>query len=158
LPWRIAVDAQMMSPNPDYQPNKQLDNGRIELPAKTADIHGTALRYEPLPHKNTLGYWFRPEDYATWEFEAIRPGTYRLEALIGCGNGSGGSVVHFTIGDQTRAVTVKETGGFQAFQPNDLGTITLEKPGRYELTVKPQSKPGAAVMDLRLVTLVPVGK
>lgn len=156
--WRTAVDAQRMTPNPDYQPNKQLANGRIELPAKTADVHGIALRYEPLPHKNTLGYWFRPEDYATWDFEATRSGSYRLEALIGCGNGSGGSVVHFTIGDQTRSVTVKETGGFQAFQPNDLGTITLEKPGRYTLTVKPQSKPGAAVMDLRLVTLEPVVK
>ncbi|MDZ4688205.1 MAG: sulfatase-like hydrolase/transferase [Planctomycetaceae bacterium] len=156
--WRAAVDAQRMTPNPDYKPNLQLANGRIELPAKTATVHGVMLRYEPLPHKKTLGYWVIPADFATWEFDATRPGTYRLEALVGCGNGSGGSVVHFTIGDQTLALTVKDTGGFQAFQPNDLGTITLDKPGRYELTVKPQSKPGPAVMDLRSVTLVPVGK
>lgn len=156
--WRTGVDAQRMTPNPDYKPNRQLDNGRIELPARTATVHGVMLRYEPLPHKNTLGFWVNPNDYATWEFDAVRPGTYRLEALVGCGNGSGGSVVHFTLGDQTRALTVKETGGFQAFQPNDLGTVTISEPGRYELTVKPQSKPGPAVMDLRQVMLIPMGK
>lgn len=156
--WRKSVDAQMMTDNPDYKPNLQLGNGRIELPAKTAAVHGVALRYEPFPHKNTLGYWFNPTDYASWEFDVTRPGTYRLEALVGCGNGSGGSVVHFTIGDQTRALTVKETGGFQAFVPTDLGTVTLDHPGRHELTVKPQSKPGPAVMDLRQVTLIPAEK
>jgi arylsulfatase A len=153
--WRAAVSAQPMTDNPEYRPNLQLNNGRIELPARWATVHGVALRYEPLPHKNTLGYWFNPDDFATWEFDVTRPGTFRVEALVGCGNGSGGSVVHFTIGDQTLALTVKETGGFQAFQPNDLGTVTFDKPGRYELTVKPQSKPGPAVMDLRQVTLFP---
>jgi arylsulfatase A-like enzyme len=154
--WRNGVGAQMPMPNPGYRPNLQAQNGRIDLPAKTAFVHGVNLRYEPLPHKNTLGYWTRADDWAHWEFEVTRPGVYRMEALVGCGNGSGGSVVEFAVGEQRLLLTVEVTGGFQNFVPRELGTITLDKPGRYELTVKPQSKPGPAVMDLRQMTLMPV--
>ena len=33
------------------------------------------------------------------------------------------------------------------------GTVKLAKPGRYTLSVKAKSKPGAAVMDLRRIVL-----
>jgi arylsulfatase A-like enzyme len=156
--WRQAVGAQAMQPNPEYVPNPQASDGTIRLPASTADVHGVMLRFEPLPHKNTLGYWVRPEDWASWDFEVTQPGTFRLEALQGCGNGSGGSEVDFTIGEQVVKMTVVETGGFQAFVPREIGTVRLDKPGRYTLTVKPQTKPGPAVMDIRQVTLTPVEK
>jgi hypothetical protein len=48
---------------------------------------------------------------------------------------------------------VEETGHFQRFIPRSIGTIKLEKAGKYTLTVKAQSKPGAAVMDLRRIVL-----
>jgi hypothetical protein len=51
--------------------------------------------------------------------------------------------------------TVKETGGFQKFEPREVGTLTIDTPGRHTLTVRAKSKPGAAVMDLRQVALVP---
>jgi hypothetical protein len=49
---------------------------------------------------------------------------------------------------------VQDTGGFQNFVARDIGTLDL-KPGRYTLNVKPLTKPGVAVMDLRQVTLKP---
>ena len=36
------------------------------------------LRYEPLPHKNTLGFWTRAEDWASWEFEVHKPGVFTV--------------------------------------------------------------------------------
>lgn len=154
--WRTAVGAQMPTPNPNYQPNPQAPNGRIELPARTANVHGVMLRYEPLPHKNTLGFWTRAEDWVHWEFEVSRPGTFRVEAQVGCGPGSGGSVVECAVGSQKLLYTVEETGGFQNFVARDWGVVTLSQAGRYELTVKPQSKAGPAVMDLRQIWLIPV--
>ncbi len=154
--WRSDVGAQEMTPNPDYRPNLQADAGRITLPAKTANVDGLMLRYEPLPHKNTLGYWVRPEDTASWEFEVVRPGRYRVEALVGCGNGSGGSTVEFRFGAQVLSLVVPVTGGFQQFVPQDLGEITFVAAGRHKLVVAPQTKPGPAVMDLRQMVLVPV--
>ncbi|MBI3865426.1 MAG: sulfatase-like hydrolase/transferase [Planctomycetia bacterium] len=153
--WRQSVAAQDMRPNPDYHPNPPAKDGSITLAAKSADVHGVMLRFEPLPHKNTLGYWVRPDDWASWEFEATKPGEFRVEILQGCGTGSGGSEVEFAVGEQKLLVTVEDTGGFQKFVRREIGTLKLDQPGRHTLTVKPLKKPGVAVMDLREVKLVP---
>ncbi len=57
--------------------------------------------------------------------------------------------------DQRLKLTVPVTGGFQQFQPQALGQVTLTRAGRYQLEVRATSKPGPAVMDLREVNLVP---
>jgi len=152
--WRTAVQAQMMAPNPDYIPNPQGADGNVVLNASKADVHGIMLRFEPLPHKNTLGFWVRPEDWASWEFTVSKPGKFVVRVLQGCGKGSGGSEVEFAIGDQKVMLTVEDTGHFQNFVPRDIGTIEISETGRFNLTVKPLKKPGVAVMDLRQVTLV----
>ncbi len=161
--WRREVGAKMPTPNPDFVPNPQAKNGPITMHARTAQIHGIQLRYEPLPHKNTLGFWTRPDDYATFDFTVAKPGTFTVEILQGCGKASGGSEVMISLGEPGGAATggsvtftVKETGGFQNFEAREVGTLKVEKPGRYTLTVKPKSKPGPAVMDLRQIVLKPV--
>ena len=50
-------------------------------------------------------------------------------------------------------MTVQETGGFQNFVRREIGTVKIDRPGRYTLAVKPRKKPGVAVMDLREVRL-----
>lgn len=160
--WRKEVGALMPEPNPDYTPNPQANNGEIIIPARTADVRGTMLRYEPMPHKNTIGFWVRVEDWARFEFTVTKPGRFELEGLIGCGNGSGGSEVRFEVAPsgqdsepQTLSYVVKETGGFQNFVPTMLGDVTIDKPGRYELRIKAIKKPNVAVMDLRQARLLP---
>lgn len=155
--WRTVVGAQMPEPNPGYIPNPQQKDGVVVLPARTAEVHGTMLRYEPLPHKNTLGFWVRQEDWAHFEFDVSRPGHFQVEGLVGCGNGSGGSGVEFRVADQTLKFIVPETGGFQQFKRQDLGRVNLPAAARYRLEVRATSKPGPAVMDLREVKLVPAG-
>ncbi len=154
LAWRREVAAQEMTANPDYVPNPQDSDGNVTLPAKTAEVHGIMLRYEPLPHKNTLGYWVRPDDWASWDFQITKPGKFRVEILQGCGTGSGNSDVEFAVGEQKLAVRVEDTGGFQKFIRREIGTLDLSQPGRFTLSVKPQKKPGVAVMDLREVRLI----
>ena len=82
-------------------------------------------------------------------------GKFQLIALQGCGKGSGGSEVEFAVADQKLKMVVEDTGGFQNFIPRTIGTIDLP-PGEHTLSVKPVSKPGTAVMDLRSITLKPV--
>jgi arylsulfatase A len=153
--WRDSVGAKRPAANPDYTPNPQSDDGTIALHSSTADVFGIMLRYEPLPNKDTLGYWVRQEDWAQFEFTVKRPGRFRLIAMVGCGT-SGGSLVEFEIANQKLSLTVPATGHFQHFVPQDLGLVTLEKPGRYTLSIKPQLKQGVAVMDVRKVELKPV--
>lgn len=137
---------------------RQAEDGEVLLHARDVAIHGTTVRYEPQPHKNTVGYWTKVEDWVSWDFALSRPGTFQVEILQGCGKGSGGAEVEFSVGRQTLKTTVKDTGGFQNFAPRDIGELQLEKPGRYTLSVKPKTKPGIAVMDLRQVKLTPVKK
>jgi len=151
--WRKEVGAQMMTPNPNFVPNPQAKDGNITLPASTAEVFGVMLRYEPLPHKNTLGYWVNPSDWAKFEFTVTQPGTFIVEPHQGCGSGQGGSVVAFSVGDQVLEMTVEDTGHFQNFKPREIGSIKLDKPGRYELHVKPKTKAKAAVMDVRQIVL-----
>jgi arylsulfatase A-like enzyme len=153
--WRMEVGAKMPTPNPDYLPNPPDKDGTIALHARTAEVHGTQLRFEPLPHKNTLGYWTQADDFATWEFTTTKPGKYSVEVLQGCGKGQGGSDVEVTIGDEKLKFTVEDTGHFQNFKSRAVGDVTIDKPGRHILTVKPIKKAAAAVMDLRMATLKP---
>jgi arylsulfatase A-like enzyme len=154
--WRESIAAQLMTPNSAYAPNPQAADGTITLPARTADVHGEQLRYEPLPHKNTLGFWTNPADWASFEFEVTKPGTFEVELLVGCGRGSGGSVVAVSVGEEKVEFNVEETGGFQQFVPRKVGQIKIDNASRHTLEIRPQRKPGPAVMDVRQVRLLPV--
>lgn len=153
--WRQAVGAKPPVDNPGYTPNLQSDDGSVAMHSSTADVFGVMLRYEPLPHKDTLGYWVREEDWARFEFTLKRPGRFHLVPHVGCGT-NGGSLVHFEVAGQTLPLTVPGTGHFQNFVPQDLGIVTLDHPGRYTLTIKPQKKVDVAVMDIRRIELKPV--
>jgi arylsulfatase A len=154
--WRFEAGTKMMSPNPKFVPNPQAKDGVISLLARTAEVHGVQLRYEPLPHKNTLGYWTQADDWASWEFTITKPGKFAVEILQGCGNGQGGSEVELSVGDQKLQFTVEDTGHFQNFKARDIGTIAIDKPDRYTLAVRAKKKAAAAIMDLRAVTLKPI--
>jgi hypothetical protein len=131
-------------------------DGSVTMHARQAVVVGRNLRYEPEPNKDTLGYWTNPADWAYWEFAVDRPGTFAVELLQGCGKGSGGSEVEVTVGTQSLAMTVEDTGHFQNFKPRVIGKATLAA-GPHRVEVKVRQKKGAAVMDLRQVTLKPAG-
>jgi hypothetical protein len=153
--WQNSVGAQWPTHNPDHRPSPVAPtaDATVVLHARDALVHGENLRYEPQPHKNTLGFWTRADDWAEWEFELPAPGRYRVDALQGCGPGSGGARVDFAVGDAHLTLVVEDTGGFQSFVRRDVGELRLMA-GRQTLRVQPRTKPGAAVMDLREVRLV----
>jgi arylsulfatase A len=151
--WRQSIHAGSTKPNPDYAPNPPDKDGNITLHSRTAEVHGVTLRYEPLPHKNTLGFWVRADDWASWEFTVAKPGVFTVEILQGCGKGQGGSEVELSVDKQVLKFVVEDTGHFQNFKPREIGTLTFENAGRYAMEVKPKKKAAAAVMDLRAVIL-----
>jgi hypothetical protein len=135
-------------------------DGSLLLPACRATTAGTALRYEPQPHKNTVGYWTVASDAASWEIECARPGTYAVAILQGCGAGHGGSTATLSLrrdGDVVAAVpfTTIDTGHFQNFRWLDIGTLTVPAAGRHVLSIAPDRIAKAALCDIRAVSLVP---
>lgn len=149
--WRAAMNAAVKGRKPSITPA----TGDIRLHAKDARVHAQTMRYEPQPNKNVLGYWVQVEDWADWEFDVATPGTYEVEIQQGCGGGSGGAEVAVEIGGQTLKFTVQDTGHFQHMITRTIGEVKLAA-GKHTLAVKPQTKPGVAVMDLRRVVLRPL--
>ncbi|WP_265595104.1 cytochrome P460 family protein [Haloferula sp. BvORR071] len=139
-----------------YAAPVQLSGGRIVLHSSKAQVQGEKLQYEEKQEKNTLGFWVNPADWASWHFQVAKPGTYTIHVWQGCGKGSGGSEVELKCAGQSAKFTVEDTGGFQNFKEREVGQVTFDTAGPQALEVHALSKPGAAVMDLRQVTLVPV--
>ncbi len=143
----------------DHQGSRKLivqeDAAAITLHSRDASVHGKTLRYEPAPEKTTLGYWSDAADWASWDFEVIKPGDYEVRVLQGCGKGSGGAEVEISAGAGNVRFTVEDTGHFQNFIERNVGAVSLAA-GRQTLSVHARTKPGGAVMDLRQVVLVPV--
>lgn len=132
-------------------------DGTIVLPAAKAKVNGSKLQFEPLPHKNTIGYWVDSADRMWWRFAVTQPTTYRVEVLGGCGTGQGGSRVEFRASGQSLAMTVEETGHFQNFRWREMGEISIAAASELLGEVRCVEKAKAAVMDIREIRLTPVG-
>ena len=130
-------------------------DGVITLSARDAVVHGEKLQFEPLTHKNTVGYWVNPKDYAEWCYELDEPGEFEVEILQGCG-GHAGSDVELGFKEGAVPFVVEETGHFQNFVWRKIGQITLKELGVKTVSLKCQKLAKGAVMDMRQVRLVPV--
>ena len=127
--------------------------GAVILHARDAKVHGSKLRYENAPQKDTLGFWVQKDDWAEWILDVPNAGVFDVEVLQACGKGSGGSEIEVAVAGQKLTMKVAETGHFQRFIPRTIGTLTFTAPGRHTLTVRAKTKPGGAVMDLRRIVV-----
>lgn len=130
--------------------------GIIVLHARQAITHGTMLRYEPQPHKNTVGYWVRAKDWLEWLCDVPKPATYDVVLRYGCGKGQGGSEVVAAVGTEQLTFHVAATGGFQAWRTLNIGRVDLPA-GPATFTVTPKRKAKNAIMDIQHISLIPVG-
>ena len=130
-------------------------DGVITLSARDAVVHGEKLQFEPLTHKNTVGYWVNPKDYAEWSYALDQPGEFHVEIMQGCG-GHAGSDVELGFPEGPVPFVVEETGHFQNFVWRRIGRIRLKEMGVHQVALKCKKLAKGAVMDMRQVRLVPV--
>jgi len=130
-------------------------DGVITLPAKFAKTHGEKLRFEPQPHKNTVGYWTVEKDFAEWHLKVDKSAKYDVEIFQGCGKGHGGSDIEIRVGDQKVALQVQDTGHFQNFLWRSMGQLELPAGDDITLKLVAVNKAGGAVMDCREIRLIP---
>lgn len=149
--WRTLMNQVLSNPKKMIESKFEPGAGAVLLHAKSAKVHGSKLRYEDPPHKDTLGFWVQKDDWVEWQVKIPNAGKFDVEVLQACGKGSGGAEVEFAIGKQSLTLKVEETGHFQRFVPRVIGTMSFDAPGMHTLTVRAKTKPGGAVMDLRRV-------
>ena len=159
----VQVKTVTLSPACEGQPQTQADDGVVTLHGRDATVQGTVLRYEPAEKKQTLGYWTRPTDAASWSFTVTQAGTFDVEVLQGCGPGQGGSVMTVAVdaGQPAAALkpvefAVEATGGFQDFRDRVVGRVGPLVAGQHTLRIVPKQIAKQAACDIRQVRLVPV--
>lgn len=134
-------------------------DGSVMLHAYQASTFGEKLRFEPQWYKNTVGYWAVASDYASWDLSIDQPGTFSVAVLQGCGQGQGGSdaVISLRQGDALKAdlpFQTIDTGHFQNFRWNHLGTIDISAAGSYQLRIDAKRIAKNALFDVRAIHLV----
>lgn len=144
----------------EVKPVKPTSDGSYVLPAHLAETDGEKIRYEPQPHKNTVGFWVGKEDSANWRIDLDRPGRFSVAILQGCGKGQGGSDadvlfhVDTSIPLQVIDFKVVETGHWQVFRWVHVGEVELGTPGEVRVGVMPKRIKKAALMDIRAIHLI----
>ncbi len=137
-------------------PIVQSADGSAELKAADADLQGERIKYESRRGQGNIGAWMSLKDAVSWDFDVQKPGSFDVEIKYACDNRSAGSEFDAIMGDQKLSGKVENTGGWDTYVSRKLGTLSLNKAGRYTLKIKATKKPNEAVMNLRSVTLKPV--
>ncbi len=159
---KVVFDRKPVLPA-DCEPATPAGDGSVMLHAFAGATFGEKLRYEPQWYKNTVGYWTKPGDSATWKLKVDKPGQYSVAVLQGCGKGQGGSDATISLLDGDGAVATLpfktiDTGHFQNFRWNHLGLIDVPKAGSFQLKIQPNRIAKGALFDARAIHLVPQAK
>jgi arylsulfatase A-like enzyme len=143
-----------------------------QIPARDGKAHGTIKRSNRYPNCSFFTHWTSLDDKISWPVEVDTSGDYAVEVYYTCLDADVGSVIELSLGDSrvqgqitsahdpslqgAENDRVKRTESYvKDFRPLTLGTIHLQQ-GRGELVLRALSKPGAQVMDFRLLMLTRV--
>jgi alpha-L-fucosidase len=135
-------------------PLKQNVDGRINLGADEAEIHGYEARVEGSGMSN-IGYWNNPADSVQWHVTINHPGTFKVSLDYALDPGATNSEIAVDAGNQTLTKVLPVTGGWRAYQTVSLGSVKLAEAGPITIVVRSVHMPGIAVMNLRQVQLNP---
>jgi alpha-L-fucosidase len=139
-------------------PVPQTTSGTILLKAADATVHGDTAHYESGDGKDNIGFWTNQDDFVEWTFKTDSSGSFSVTITFACEDGTADSEYTVALAGRELTGKVRQTGDWTTFVTDELGMIEIPKAGQYTLTVKPRTKPGYAVMNLKAVTLVPVRK
>ena len=143
----------------EAMPTKQAGDGTLTLRCSQGRVRGEKLRFEPQPHKNTIGYWAVAEDTVTWPIQISQPGEFNVGVLQGAGD-KGGGIAKVSLLENGKVVDsfdfdVEVTGHFQNFRWQHVGSLSATKAGQYGLKIEAVKIDQVALMDVRQVHLSP---
>ncbi|MGE3818205.1 MAG: c-type cytochrome, partial [Isosphaeraceae bacterium] len=129
-------------------------DGSVTLPARSAEIYGPTLTYEP--DTDNLGYWRSNRDRAAWTFRTEKAATYTVSMLWACAEESAGNRFVVKVGKAPLRAAVGATGAgtWANYQTIFIGETTLPA-GTHRLEFLAEGPPRGALLDLRAVVLTP---
>ena len=152
----------------------------IHLHASTAKIHGKRAKYEKGGSKDNIGFWIDKNDWVSWDFTVTVPDTVAVLMTYACPPGDAGSRYSLTVerqnplgealegsplgrylketisplrvAKQELVGTVPNTGNWGRFITEQLGEMTVDRPGNYTVAVRVKKMARGALMNLQAIT------
>jgi putative membrane-bound dehydrogenase-like protein len=128
-------------------------DGTLRLLATNAEIYGPRLILEET-YRN-LGFWASPNDRAVWTVEVPRSGVYEVWLDHACDASAAGNRFVIEANKVLLDGKVASTGNWDTYRTTKYGTVKLPE-GRLRLTMRSQGSVRGALIDLRMIKLVPV--
>jgi hypothetical protein len=135
----------------------QVADGRIVLVAIDATVTGKTARLESHRGNHRIGFWTDAADFVSWSHAATRPGTYEVELTYSLEGGEG-TDARIAIGEKALDVKLPATGSWYSYGAKSPGKVSIPAPGKIQIAVRCLKKTGAAVMNLKAVTLRPASE
>lgn len=133
---------------------KQFDDGRIVFTARDAKVEGTKAKLETHPGNHRIGFWVDPADTVHWTRPGTRWGRYAVGLTYSTASPNG-TEIEIEINGTKLPATLASTGSWYRYATLPVGTVYLAEAGLQHVTVRCTKKVGAAVMNLKAVTLEP---
>ena len=145
-PAAVAVDTA--------DETRQFDDGRIVLTARTATVNGTHAKLEEHPANHRIGFWSDASDSVSWTQKLTRWGAYDVRLTYSTASPSG-TEIEVGLGDAKLAGRLESTGSWYRYATIPLGRVAIPAAGDLPVTVRCTKLVGAAVMNLKAITLTP---
>jgi alpha-L-fucosidase len=147
---------------------QQQPGGKVTLPSFLAEIHGATAKVDT---RGVMEHWTNKDEWLDWKFQVSQPGTFEVRLITSeqkYGNGWEGSQhVTVSVGGKTVDGLVKNDGKldnpgnpYWPYVISKLGTVTVDKAGEQQLSIKPQAIESAKGYGLTLVSveMIPAAK
>jgi len=121
----------------------RFQKGKARLGASKATLHGPGIATESKDAgKPNIGFWDDPSATASWEVRFPQAGAYKVRGRFAARAKAAFSV---RVGKAKLDAQSPATGDWEKFQNADLGTITVDAPGRLEVKLVPTRDAWAAI-------------
>ena len=131
--------------------------GPLFLKASQADLHvspsGEGPSIEGNADSSNIGFWTDPQGWISWTITVKSPARYRVRAMVALSSAI--SKMSLTLGAERLATIVSGTDGYQHYEEQDLGPISVTKAGTYTLSIHPAAEDWNPV-NLRWLRLDPI--
>jgi len=142
----------------DANPVKRLMEKEVNrFGAFDGDIEGKRLRYDTgKKDRDVVTDWSDAADLIRWNFRAASAGAYAVTVVYGAQEGKAGGTFAVETNGQLLSGGVTPKGDGYAFIAQPLGTVRIDEPGYYGLTVRAETITGEVLMNLKEVQLHPI--
>ena len=116
-------------------------------------LRGATVQVETKNDVANIGFWNAPEDSVSWKFNVTRSGAYDVSINLG----SQDDTSQFVVKMGSEAINAKSinTGGWDNYSSQDLGTVKIESAGVHTLEISPKSADTWKAINVRSVVLNP---